>query len=200
MARRIIPSTEEGRRRGGTGVGAMAGGVTIETIAETLRARNLTVAVAESCTGGMLGAVLTSVSGSSTYFQGGVIAYADAVKTRELGVSSEALERNGAVSEATARQMACGVRARFATDIGLAITGIAGPGGGTEAKPVGTVYVAAALFNGTRVRACRFAGGRSAVREQSCAAALSLLEEALTSGTARRSAGFQPARKRNEQE
>jgi PncC family amidohydrolase len=155
---------------------------------DALQARKLTLAVAESCTGGMLGAALTSVSGSSAYFMGGVIAYADAVKTRELGVAPEVLRADGAVSEPAARQMACGVRARFATDIGLAITGIAGPGGGTQTKPVGTVYVAAALESGTQARACRFSGGRAAVREQSCNAVLTLLADCLEAHGARRGA------------
>ena len=150
-----------------------------EAAARVLRERGLSVSVAESCTGGMLGAALTSVSGSSAYFAGGVIAYANAVKIRELGVSPEALNAEGAVSETVVRQMACGVRQRFATDIGLAVTGIAGPQGGTKAKPVGTVWVAVAWANDSRVRLCRFEGDRAAVREQSCQSALTLLEECL---------------------
>ena len=103
--------------------------------------RNATIAVAESCTGGLLGGRLTAVPGSSRVFEGGVIAYSNAVKTRELGVSATDLEANGAVSEAVARAMAAGVRARFGSSIGIGITGIAGPDGGSIEKPVGTVWV-----------------------------------------------------------
>ncbi|QHV00929.1 competence/damage-inducible protein A [Synechocystis sp. CACIAM 05] len=106
-----------------------------------LRERGETVAVAESCTGGGLGALLTDQPGSSDYFWGGVIAYDNQVKIKLLGVDPEIIEYCGAVSEATAEAMALGVKERLGTDWGIAITGIAGPGGGTEEKPVGTVYV-----------------------------------------------------------
>ena len=104
-------------------------------------AREATVAVAESCTGGMLGMRFTAVPGSSRTFLGGTIAYANAVKTRELGVPPEVIAEHGAVSEPVARAMATGVRLRFGSTIGLGITGIAGPDGGTPEKPVGTVWV-----------------------------------------------------------
>ncbi|MEQ1693478.1 MAG: competence/damage-inducible protein A, partial [Gemmatimonas sp.] len=110
-------------------------------IAECIK-RESTIAVAESCTGGMLGARLTAISGSSAVVQGGVIAYANEVKVRELGVPAAAIEADGAVSESVARAMATGVRLRFGTTIGIGITGIAGPTGGTPEKPVGTVWVA----------------------------------------------------------
>ena len=106
-----------------------------------LRERGETVAVAESCTGGGLGALLTDQPGSSDYFWGGVIAYYNQVKIKLLGVDPEIIEYCGAVSEATAEAMALGVKERLGTDWGIAITGIAGPGGGTEEKPIGTVYV-----------------------------------------------------------
>jgi PncC family amidohydrolase len=154
-----------------------------EGVSQRLRERGLTVSVAESCTGGMLGAALTSVAGSSAYFMGGVIAYANEVKVRDLGVSPEVLAAEGAVSETVARQMACGVRVRFATDMGLAVTGIAGPGGGTTAKPVGTVCLAVARGDETRVRCFRFHGDRASVREQSCRAALEFLDAFLTEQT-----------------
>lgn len=113
-----------------------------------LRQRGETVAVAESCTGGGLGALLTDQPGSSDYFWGGVIAYDNQVKIKLLGVDPEIIEHCGAVSDATAEAMALGVQERFGTDWGIAITGIAGPGGGTEEKPVGTVYVGLANPHG----------------------------------------------------
>lgn len=121
-------------------------------VGDVLRARGLTLAVAESCTGGLIGHRITDVPGSSAYFLGGVVAYADAVKTGLLGVRPDILARHGAVSTEVAEEMAAGVRLRFGADLGLATTGIAGPGGGTPAKPVGTVYVALAWEDGTESR------------------------------------------------
>jgi PncC family amidohydrolase len=109
-----------------------------------LRQRGMTLATAESCTGGLLGHRLTNVPGSSEYYLGGVVAYADAVKVALLGVDADLLAREGAVSGDVARQMASGVRERLRADIGIGITGIAGPAGGTADKPVGLVYIALA--------------------------------------------------------
>lgn len=111
-------------------------------IGKTLRDRGLTIAVAESCTGGYLAHLITSVPGSSDYFMGGTVAYSNDAKKRELGVSSDKLKSDGAVSEATVKQMAEGVRKKFNTEIGVATSGIAGPTGGTSEKPVGTVWIA----------------------------------------------------------
>lgn len=110
-------------------------------IGKTLRERKLTLSIAESCTGGYLSHLLTSIPGSSDYFQGSIIPYANEVKMRQLGVKSETLEKYGAVSEQTVLEMATLMRTKFNTDIGVATSGIAGPGGGTSDKPVGTVWI-----------------------------------------------------------
>jgi len=136
----------------------------------------LTVALAESCTGGMISARLTDVAGSSRWFQGAVVAYSNGAKTSLLDVSAEALERHGAVSEEVAREMAAGARRRFGASAGLAVTGVAGPSGGTPEKPVGTVHVALDAGDGT-VRHERLAlpGDRSLVRRWTTAAALAMI-------------------------
>jgi nicotinamide-nucleotide amidase len=138
-----------------------------------------TLSVAESCTGGRVGWRLTRVPGSSDYFKGGVIAYSDDLKKRLLGVKAGVLKRHGAVSEETALAMARGVRDKCATDYGLAITGVAGPGGGTATKPVGMVFVAVVGGAGERVRELRLAGGRGSIRRGACQAALDLLRRLL---------------------
>lgn len=144
-----------------------------------LRRLGLTLAVAESCTGGWIGQRITSVAGSSAYFLGGVVAYANEVKRRLLGVPARVLRAQGAVSQAAAAAMAAGVRRRCGADVGLAITGIAGPGGGTPDKPVGLVYVAVADRRQTAVRAFRFRGGRAQVRRSGTETALRCLDEVL---------------------
>lgn len=154
-------------------------------LGDALRRRGMTVAVAESCTGGWLGARLTSIPGSSDYFMGGVIAYSNQSKVRDLGVKPADLQRWGAVSAPVARQMAAGVRRRFRTDIGLAVTGVAGPGGGTARKPVGLVFVAADWNGGRRVCRCRFGGSRETVRRRAVTQALRMLRGALTSAEKR---------------
>jgi nicotinamide-nucleotide amidase len=143
------------------------------------RVRGWTVAVAESCTGGMLGMRLTAVPGASDVVLGGVIAYANAVKVHDLQVPLALLEAEGAVSEGVARAMASGVRARCQAAVGIGITGIAGPGGGTPEKPVGTVWVAVDI-NGT-VQAARavFPGDRHEIRFRAAQAALDRLRRAM---------------------
>src|SRR5205823_6660676 len=121
-----------------------------EIVLELCRARGLTLATAESCTGGMVAERITSIPGSSDVFIGAIVAYADEVKAHELAVPAEVLERHGAVSAETAAAMASGARERLGTDVAVSVTGIAGPGGGTETKPVGLVYLHAAGPDGTR--------------------------------------------------
>lgn len=144
-------------------------------LVDLLRRMGATVATAESCTGGLVGHRLTNVPGSSEIFLGGVIAYANASKVRDLGVPAELIERVGAVSAEVALAMAGGVRERFGADFGLGITGIAGPGGGTELKPVGLVYIACASANGDVAREFHFTGPRETIKERSSQMALDLL-------------------------
>ena len=138
-------------------------------------ARDLTLAVAESCTGGMLGMRLTAVPGSSRVVQGGTIAYANAVKVRELDVSQSDLDAHGAVSEPVARAMATGARLRFGTNIGIGITGVAGPDGGTPEKPVGTVWVAVDLDGEVHAVRAVLPGDRSEIRYRAAQLALDRL-------------------------
>ncbi|MCA2991962.1 competence/damage-inducible protein A [Gemmatimonas sp.] len=141
-------------------------------------ARNATVAVAESCTGGMLGMRLTAVPGSSRTVLGGTIAYANAVKARELGVPAALIDEQGAVSEPVARAMATGVRLRFGSTIGLGITGIAGPDGGTPEKPVGTVWVAVDLDGDVHAVRAVLPGDRHEIRWRAAQLALDRLRKA----------------------
>lgn len=140
-----------------------------------LIAAGLTLATAESCTGGLIGHVLTEVPGSSDYYLGGLVSYSDALKRNELGVPAEALEKHGAVSAQTAVAMAEGARARYAADVAVAVTGIAGPSGGSAAKPVGLTYVAVADKDGHEVQRHQWSGDRHANKVASAGAALSLL-------------------------
>ena len=135
----------------------------------------LTVATAESCTGGLVADAITDVAGSSGYFLGGVVAYSDAAKVSALGVKAAVLAEHGAVSAETARAMAEGARARFGAVLAVAVTGIAGPGGGTPTKPVGLTYLAAAGPDGTHVERRTWSGTRLASKAASAAAALDLL-------------------------
>ncbi|MDD4873146.1 MAG: CinA family protein [Kiritimatiellae bacterium] len=149
-------------------------------VGQLLLDQGLTLAVAESCTGGLVGHRITSVAGSSKYFTGGVIAYSNEVKIRELGVQRDVLSRYGAVSRPVARQMALGLRRRFGVDIAVAVTGIAGPGGGSAAKPVGLVFIAVAGGGGKNlVRRFEFKGRRIAIKNTSSQAALELLRDFL---------------------
>jgi nicotinamide-nucleotide amidase len=148
-------------------------------VLDLLRADGVKIAVAESCTGGMLGARLTAIPGSSDVVLGGVIAYANEIKELHLGVRSETLRSNGAVSEETAREMAVGVSERFGAQVGVAITGIAGPGGGTPDKPVGTVCIAVAAPASLRSVKVQMLGDRDEIRRRSAQAALNLVRRSL---------------------
>jgi len=151
----------------------------------SLREVGRRVAVAESCTGGLLGGRITEVPGSSEVFDGGVIAYANGVKQRELDVDPEALQVDGAVSERVACAMAEGARRRFGTDYGIGVTGIAGPGGGTPAKPVGLVWFGVAGPDGTTSHRSIFPGSRGEIRARAAQTGLYLLFRRLpTAGAA----------------
>jgi PncC family amidohydrolase len=147
---------------------------------EALRARSLRLATAESCTGGLIGHVLTEIPGSSDYYLGGLISYSDALKRAELGVDERVLEHHGAVSAQTCVAMAEGARRRYGASIALAVTGIAGPSGGSAAKPVGLTYVAVADESGHQVQRHQWSGDRHSNKVASASAALVLLLEHLS--------------------
>jgi PncC family amidohydrolase len=144
--------------------------------------RGLMVATAESCTGGLVAHVITEVPGSSAYLAGGIVAYSNAVKTRQLGVPEDVLEAHGAVSAQVAIAMAEGARERLRADLGVGVTGVAGPDGGTEAKPVGLVYVAVAGLGDPMVRRFLWPGDRSENKRDSARAALEMLLERAADG------------------
>jgi nicotinamide-nucleotide amidase len=151
-----------------------------EIVLEAARGRGLRMATAESCTGGLVSARLTSVPGSSDVFVGGLVAYDDRIKLDALGVPEEVLERHGAVSAETAAAMAAGARRVLDADVAVSVTGVAGPGGGTEAKPVGLVYLHAETPDASHGVELRLPGDRDAVRRRAAASALHLLRRLLT--------------------
>ncbi len=146
-----------------------------ERVAALFTDSGQTLSTAESCTGGLIAHRLTNVSGASTFFMGGVVAYDNAVKASVLGVSEETLSAHGAVSAETASAMAEGVRRALRTDYGIAVTGIAGPLGGSPEKPVGLVFLAVSSSEGTRVVRRQFSGTRLEIKNQTADAALGLL-------------------------
>jgi nicotinamide-nucleotide amidase len=151
-----------------------------EVVGHLLRDRNLTIAAAESCTGGLLLSRLTDVPGSSAWVLGGVVAYSNELKTMFADVSPELIEQHGAVSEPVAAALADGVRRRTGSNIAVGITGIAGPGGGTPAKPVGTVAIAVVGPDGTaRVRTQWLFGGRAQIKFNATQAALDMVRRSL---------------------
>jgi nicotinamide-nucleotide amidase len=159
----------------GDDVFSIDGRVMEEIVGDLLRARAMTIAVAESCSGGLLLSRLTDVPGSSDYVLAGVVAYSNRAKTDFLGVPSSLIDAHGAVSEPVAVAMAEGIRARTGATVGVGVTGIAGPGGGTEQKPVGTVALAVAGPDGTRVRTIGFPGSRTQVKHHATQAALDMV-------------------------
>jgi nicotinamide-nucleotide amidase len=148
-------------------------------VIDACRARSLRIGTAESCTGGLLGARITAVSGSSDVYDGGIVAYANAVKVAQLGVSEALLREHGAVSEPVARAMATGVRRVLGTDIGVGITGIAGPGGGTPEKPVGTVWIAVDVQDDVRAFGRVYVGDRTEIRQRAAQSALDMVRRSL---------------------
>ncbi|MFA6147392.1 MAG: nicotinamide-nucleotide amidohydrolase family protein [bacterium] len=153
-------------------------------LGEALSASGSTVAVAESCTGGLLGGAITSIPGSSLYFSGGVVAYRNSAKISLLGVPPDLIAAHGAVSREVALAMAEGILALFRADLAIAITGVAGPGGGSRGKPAGTVWVAVAAAGGVRyAHRYRFPGGRDAVRREAVKASLGAAIDVLHSGS-----------------
>jgi nicotinamide-nucleotide amidase len=152
-------------------------------IGEILKERSLNISVAESCTGGYIAHKITSVPGSSDYFPGGIIAYNNSIKQQHLGVQQQTLDRLGAVSEETVIEMASGVRQRFNSDIGLATSGIAGPGGGTPNKPVGLVWIAICDINGTVAKKFNFTKNRVTNIKYFTVSALTFLWQRLNQNT-----------------
>lgn len=148
-------------------------------ILDSCRKRGLVIATAESCTGGLIAALLTEIPGSSSVFERGFVTYSNHSKTQLLGVDAEIIAGHGAVSEAVAVAMAIGARVRAKVDIAVSVTGIAGPDGGSKEKPVGTVCIAIASENDNVVQTFHFSGDRSSIRMQSVSAALTMMGEAL---------------------
>lgn len=145
-----------------------------EQLKELLARRGMRIALAESCTGGLISGRITGVAGSSDYFEAGLVTYSNRAKEKFLSVPHDLLAARGSVSAEVAASMAEGVRAATGVDLGVSVTGIAGPGGGTPEKPVGTVYMALAAEGGTFVRLHHFSGDRAAVRNQTVEEALKM--------------------------
>ncbi|MDA2933013.1 nicotinamide-nucleotide amidohydrolase family protein [Acidobacteria bacterium AH-259-D05] len=152
-----------------------------EVVGRILREREKSLATAESCTGGLIGKMITDVPGSSDYYRGGVVGYSNNLKVDFMGVNETTLERFGAVSQQVAHQMAVGIRESTAADFGLSVTGVAGPQGGTSEKPVGRVFVGLSSKEETRVRQEQFPGTRQAIRIRASRFALDWLRRTLIS-------------------
>ena len=146
-------------------------------VIKNFRDRGLSLSLAESCTGGMISAALTGIPGASDIFWGSAVTYINSAKENILGVSPSTLEKHGAVSEECAREMAEGSRRIYGADIAMSVTGIAGPGGGSDEKPVGTVWFGFSSEKGTEAVCCRFDGGRDDIRRRTTERVLSCLIE-----------------------
>jgi nicotinamide-nucleotide amidase len=171
----LSPIVIELEKRFGSNIFSQNGESMEETVVNSLKSNNLTVSFAESCTGGMISARILNVSGSSQVFDRGVVTYSNESKVELLGVNSETIKQYGAVSHETAKEMAEGIRKNAKTDIGVSVTGIAGPNGGTAEKPVGLVYIGVAGEKGVESFEYRFNGNRDRVRTMSTMSALDLL-------------------------
>ena len=147
-------------------------------VIEIFREKGLSLALAESCTGGMIAETVTNVAGASDIFYGSAVTYVNSAKEHILGVARETLEKHGAVSSECAEEMACGARRVYGADVAMSVTGIAGPGGGSEGKPVGTVWFGFATKDGAETFRRRFDGDRAAVRRQTVEEVLRRLAEA----------------------
>jgi len=150
-----------------------------EDLSGVLIKKNFTLSVAESCTGGMLGSAITSVPGSGRYFLGGVVTYSNESKEEIIKVPEQIMVKNGAVSEESATHMAAGVRSLFGSDVSISITGIAGPDGGTDAKPVGLVWIGISTKDRAFAKKFNFKGNREDVRKSAVNASMKLLIEEL---------------------
>jgi nicotinamide-nucleotide amidase len=179
-SRSIVERTEaEIRKKLGDAVYGIDGQEMEDIVGALLLQRKMTLSVAESCTGGMIGARITNIAGSSAYFERSVVVYSNAAKTELLGVPTDLIERRGVVSRDVAKAMAQGIREHAKTNLGLAVTGIAGPSGGTPEKPVGLVYIALANDEGVTVNENRFLGTRSQVRQRAAQMALDMVRRYL---------------------
>ena len=183
-ARRLSSAADRLRTVVGDAVYGEDGADLAAVVLDLCRAKGLSIGVAESCTGGLLGARLTAIPGSSDVVLGGVIAYSNALKTALLDVPSGVLAHQGAVSEPVVRAMASGARAATGASVGVGITGIAGPGGGTEEKPVGTVWIASDVEGVVESRRLRLIGDRAEVRQRAAQAALEMVRRRVLFGTA----------------
>ena len=154
----------------------------VERLQATCLERGVTIATAESCTGGLIAKLVTDVPGSSGYFRGGIVSYSDEVKAALLDVPTDQLAAHGAVSAQVARSMAVGAKKRTAASLAVAVTGVSGPGGGSPAKPVGLTYIAVADMAGVEVRRYVWTGDRAANRDASARAAVEMLLDRLATG------------------
>ncbi len=180
QAQALVDRTEAFiREKLGDAVYSVDGQSMEEVVGALLKQRRLKLSVAESCTGGLIGARITNISGSSEYFERGVVTYSNVSKTELLGVPADLIAARGAVSSEVAAAMAQGIRERAKTDLGLSVTGIAGPEGGTELKPVGLVYTALASSKGVKTMEHRFLGDREQIRLRSSQMALDMVRRYL---------------------
>jgi PncC family amidohydrolase len=154
--------------------------VAAQAVIDLCREREWTLATAESCTGGLVGAALTALAGASDVYVGGVVAYSDEVKRSQLGVANETLRKHGAVAAETAMSMAAGARRALEADVGVSVTGVAGPGGGSAEKPVGLVFIAVETPEDQSTERLQLDGDRNAIREGATRRALLLLERVLS--------------------